>query len=142
MKKCIATQFKSSLVPRRALMLGLILLALFSAMSPGARQAAAEDYGTVYVHLHACGSFSGLPPTGLDQLESACVLTPYYNSFWITTEGNDIKGLPSNNNLDFAWQGIPNHIFQIQGQVDGHHSTPVVYCQSGDAKGYQLMQAT
>jgi hypothetical protein len=125
------------------LMVALVLSALFGAMPLGTRHAAADDAGTVYVHIHACGSFGGIPPTGLKQLESACgAYTPYYNSFFITTEGNTIKGHPSNNFLDWDWQGIPNHIFQILGRVDLNNSTPVVYCMNGAQDDYELMQAT
>ena len=91
----------------------LVLCAMFSAMPLGTQHAAADDYGTVYVHLYGCGSFSDIPPTDHDQLLNACVLTPYYNSFFITSEGKTTKGLASNDFRDWTWQGIPNHIFQI-----------------------------
>jgi hypothetical protein len=125
-------------MPSRILMLALVLFALFGAMPLGTRHAAADDYGTVYVHVHACGSFNDIPSTDIDLLMGACVQTPYYNSFFITTEGKTIKGLPSNDNMDFTWQGIPNHIFQIQGQVDLNYSTPVVYCLNGEQDEYRL----
>jgi hypothetical protein len=125
-------------------MLALVLMALFGAMPLGARHAAAADYGSVYVHAHRCGSFQGIPPTGLDALMSACTLPALYadNGFWITTEGKTIKGHPSNEYLDWDWQGVPNHIFQIQGRLAFDYSTPVVYCMNGEQDDYQLMLAT
>jgi hypothetical protein len=129
------------LVPSRIAKLALVLFALFVSM-PLATGHAAADGGTLYVHVHACGSFSGIPPTDYALLSSACVQTPYYNGFWITTEGYTYKGLPSNNNLDWTWNGVPSHIFQIQGQVDLNNSTPVVYCQNGTQDHAELMQAT
>src|SRR5262249_11081388 len=86
----------------------------------------------------------GIPPTGLAELTSACTLPALYadNGFWITTEGNTIKGHMSNEFLDWDWQGIPNHIFQIQGRLSFDYSTPVVYCMNGEQDDYELMQVT
>lgn len=127
----------------RMVMLALALVAMMSALVPGTRRALADDSaGTVYVHVHACGSFSGIPPTDYGLLSGACQDAPYYNSFFITTEGAIIKGVGSNNNQEFTWNGIPNHIFAIMGQVDLHNATPVVYCQNGAQSAPELMQAT
>jgi hypothetical protein len=125
-----------------AAMLFLVLFAAVLPLSPG--RASAAEIGSVYVHLHPCPARTvpGLP-TDYGTLTSMCNDQAVYFNYALTTEGVTYNGQEvSGSPLERSWDGVPMHIFTIEGQVTPYEGEPVVYCQNGDggtSNEYQLM---
>ncbi len=125
----------------RMLVLAFTLLGLVNALPIGARSAAAEGSGTVYVHIHGCDA-EDAELTDLDLLMQYCTEAPIYNNAYIISEGITTKGTPDDDNLDWTWDGVPAHNFGIKAHVDSYDAEPTVFCQNGKDDHAKLMESS